>query len=131
MTDTWETDLIVFDGRYQEIDGIARDCNEAAISIADPVLLKFMVKGYYTDADSAALITKTSADATEIKKIDTDAGTYRVFLQSEDIEALTGGQEYVYEVILVEDPAAVKPKAYSLNQGDFEVKRTAIRTITS
>jgi len=131
MSDTFETDLVAYYGRYQEIDGIARDNDEVVMSIADPVLLKFMIKESHSDADADAVLVKTSAVATEINKIDDAAGTYRVFLESSDMEALVGGRKYVYEVIHVDDPAAVKPKAYALNQGDFDVRVTTIRTITS
>jgi len=125
------TDLTVYQGRYKELDGIARDDDGNALSIASPVFLKFMVKVNHTDADADAAITKTSAVATEINKIDDAAGTYRIFLQEADTKELNGGQSYVYEVVYVDDPGAVTPKPYTLNQGKFTINVTTVDTVTS
>ena len=131
MADTLATTLTAYQGRYQEIDGIAQDDDDSAMSITSPVLLKFMVKEYYTDADSAALITKTSASASEINKIDEDAGTYRIFIQGSDTSSLDAGREYIYEVVYVVDPDGDPVKAYTLNQGRFVLEKTAVDTLTS
>ena len=131
MADTLPTTLTVWQGRYQEIDGIAQDDDDIALGIEDPVLLKFVVKEYYTDADSAALITKTSATATEIRKIDTDAGTYRIFIQGSDTTEMTAGQTYVYEVVYISNPDAATVKGYTMNQGKFVLNATVVDTLTS
>jgi len=126
-----DTDLTIYQGRYKEIDGIAKDDDGNVLSIASPVLLKFVVKPYFTDADSAAVLTKTSAVATEIRKIDDAAGTYRIYLQQADTSSLNGGQNYVYEVVYVDDPDAATPKPYTLNQGMFTINATTVDTVTS